>query len=188
MHTQQADPKLEHVIVKTVCGFLNAEGGVLLICVADVGAVLGVAPDLSTFIMSNLDGYELFLRQLLDTNLSASTAHTVRMRFEDVSAGQSVCLVSVAASGNPSSRSRPRAPAAQTTASSSGYAQATPRSNFTATTWSTTKPSIGADGNDAARMPTGERCRSRVRRAAHSVAGPATPPAESREKRPSRRT
>ncbi|MDA8045712.1 MAG: ATP-binding protein, partial [Actinomycetota bacterium] len=31
LHTGAVDPKLEHVIVKTVCGFLNAEGGTLLI-------------------------------------------------------------------------------------------------------------------------------------------------------------
>ena len=45
--TQQPDPKLEHVIVKTVCGLLNAGGGVLLIGVADNGEVLGVGPDLT---------------------------------------------------------------------------------------------------------------------------------------------
>ena len=28
LHTEQPDTKLEHVIVKTVCGFLNAEGGI----------------------------------------------------------------------------------------------------------------------------------------------------------------
>ena len=41
VHTEQADPKIEHVIVKTVCGFLNAEGGTLLIGVDDDGDVLG---------------------------------------------------------------------------------------------------------------------------------------------------
>ena len=107
-HTQQSDPKLEHVIVKTLCGLLNAGGGVLFIGVADNGEVLGVGPDLSTFSKSSADGYELFLRQLLDTNLSASTAHTVRVRFEEVSAGLSVCLVSVAASGKPIFAKPPR--------------------------------------------------------------------------------
>ena len=42
LHTDEADPKLEHVIVKTVCGFLNAEGGTLLIGVDDDGNVLGL--------------------------------------------------------------------------------------------------------------------------------------------------
>jgi hypothetical protein len=40
LHTGQADPKLEHVVVKTVCGLLSAEGVTLLICVGDDGEVL----------------------------------------------------------------------------------------------------------------------------------------------------
>ena len=99
-HTSQADPRLEHVIVKTVCGFLNAEGGSLLIGVADDGDVLGIGHDLSTLGKGTVDGYELFVRQLLDSNLNNPTAHTVRIRFDDVGAHR-VCVVSVASSGKP---------------------------------------------------------------------------------------
>ncbi|MCU1393484.1 MAG: hypothetical protein JWM34_1912 [Ilumatobacteraceae bacterium] len=101
IHTQQPDKKMEHVVVKTVCGFLNGEGGTLLIGVDDAGNVLGLSADLQTLgSKSNRDGYELFLRQLLDSNLSVATAGIVRIRFEDIG-GADVCLVSVAASGKP---------------------------------------------------------------------------------------
>lgn len=101
LHTQQPDPKLEHVIVKTVCGFLNAEGGTLLIGVDDTGQIIGLDNDFKTLgTKANVDGYELFLRQLLDTNLSVNTATTVRIRFED-RLGSTICVVSVAASGKP---------------------------------------------------------------------------------------
>jgi hypothetical protein len=99
-HTGQADPKLEHVIVKTVCGFLNAESGSLLIGVADDGSVLGIENDLSTLGKGNVDAYELFLRQLLDVNLTVPTAQTVRIRFEPAG-DKAVCVVSAAASGKP---------------------------------------------------------------------------------------
>lgn len=99
-HTGQADPKLEHMIVKTTCGFLNAEGGSLVIGVADDGTVQGLSHDLSTLGKGNLDAYELFLRQLLDANLTTPTAHTVRVRFEQFD-GDEVCVVSVAVSGKP---------------------------------------------------------------------------------------
>ena len=99
-HTRQADPRLEQVIVKTVCGFLNAEGGSLLIGVADDGRILGLTEDLLTLGRGDADRYELFLRDLLSANLSVSTATTVRIRFERVS-GHDVCLVSVAVSGRP---------------------------------------------------------------------------------------
>jgi hypothetical protein len=41
----QPDKKMEHVILKTVCGFLNADGGQLLIGVDDDGAVVGLDHD-----------------------------------------------------------------------------------------------------------------------------------------------
>jgi hypothetical protein len=108
LHTQQADPKLEHVIVKTVCGFLNAEGGTLLIGVSDSGEALGLDNDFSTLgSKNNPDGYELFLRQLLDANLSVSTAGTVRIRFETLG-GQLICVISTAASGKPVFAKTPR--------------------------------------------------------------------------------
>ncbi|MFE0530427.1 DUF262 domain-containing protein [Micromonospora parva] len=101
VHTQQHDPKLGQILVKAVCGFLNAEGGVLLIGVEDDGKVLGIESDFTTLgTKQNADGYELFLRQLLDHNLSASTAPTVRIRFPQVE-GKMICQVSVAASGRP---------------------------------------------------------------------------------------
>jgi hypothetical protein len=95
------DKKMEHVITKTVCGFLNGEGGTLLIGVDDDGNVVGLDDDLKTLgSKANLDGYELALRQQLDTNLSIQTAATVRISFERTD-NQDVCVVSVAASGKP---------------------------------------------------------------------------------------
>ncbi|AXV04992.1 hypothetical protein DVS28_a0285 [Euzebya pacifica] len=97
----QADKKMEHVIVKTVCGFLNAEGGNLLVGVEDDGNVIGLDLDMQTLgSKANRDGYELFLRQVLDANLSVHTAATVRIHFEEAE-GRDVCIVSVAASGKP---------------------------------------------------------------------------------------
>lgn len=96
-----ADKKMEQVIVKAVCGLLNAEGGTLLIGVDDDGKVLGLDADLGTLgKKQDLDGFELFLRQLLDNALSVPTAGKVRIRFES-SEGKDVCLVSVASSAKP---------------------------------------------------------------------------------------
>jgi len=101
VHTMQADKQMEHVITKTVCGFLNAEGGSLLIGVDDDGNVRGLADDLQTLgSKANKDGYELFLRQHLDNTVSIPTAGVVRIRFEPFGT-QEVCVVSVASSGKP---------------------------------------------------------------------------------------
>jgi hypothetical protein len=95
------DRKMEQVIVKSVCGLLNAEGGSVLIGVADDGTVLGLSADFQTFQGGgNRDKYELFIRQILDSNLSVSTAGLVKIRF-DRAGVEDVCVVSVAASGKP---------------------------------------------------------------------------------------
>jgi hypothetical protein len=95
------DKKLEHAITKTVCAFLNAEGGTLLIGVDDDGHAIGLENDYRTLgSKANRDGYELFLRQLLVNSLSVQTAGIVKIRFESLD-GDDVCVVSVAASGRP---------------------------------------------------------------------------------------
>lgn len=101
VHSGLYDKRLEHAITKTVCGFLNAEGGKLLIGVNDGGDVVGLADDMQTLgRKGNRDGYELFLRQHLDNNLSIQTAGIVRIEFEQAGTKE-ICLVAVAASGKP---------------------------------------------------------------------------------------
>lgn len=45
LHTKSPDPKIEHSVLKTIAGFMNSEGGTLLIGVEDSGKVCGVAAD-----------------------------------------------------------------------------------------------------------------------------------------------
>jgi len=101
IRAEMQDKKIEHVIVKTVCGFFNAGGGTLLVGVDDDGNTLGLDLDMQTLGgKANLDGYELWLRQHLDNNLSIPTAGLVKIRFEKLD-DVDVCVVSTAASGKP---------------------------------------------------------------------------------------
>ena len=86
----------------SLCGLLNHEGGTLLIGVADnKDRIMGLKADFSTLgSKGNRDGLELFLRQLIDSYLSAPTAQTVRIRFDSVQ-GKDVLLVAVAPSAKP---------------------------------------------------------------------------------------
>jgi hypothetical protein len=94
----QVDKRMEHVIVKTIAGFMNAEGGTLLVGVGDDGTVLGLEPDYATLgSKGNRDGYELFVTQLLDTNLSGAVGRLVQVTF-DAFDGKDVCRIAVAAS------------------------------------------------------------------------------------------
>ncbi|WP_307293518.1 AlbA family DNA-binding domain-containing protein [Microbacterium natoriense] len=74
LHTKQRDERLELVIAKTVTGFLNADGGTLLIGVSDDGRVLGLERDFSLMQRPDVDRYELWLRDLLSTRLGQNAA------------------------------------------------------------------------------------------------------------------
>ncbi len=73
----------------------------MFIGVDDDGNCLGIDQDLATLgSKAHIDGYELFVRQLLETGLSVPTAATVRVRFEAID-GKDVCVVRASASGKP---------------------------------------------------------------------------------------
>jgi ATP-dependent Lon protease len=86
LHTKQRDPVIEQMIVKSVAGFMNAEGGTLLIGVADNGDVFGVEADYKTLgKKQNQDGFALWLNGFLDNILGPTAASSVRLSFEEPS-------------------------------------------------------------------------------------------------------
>src|SRR5262249_42342741 len=59
---QKVNKELTKVVVKTIAGFMNSEGGTLLIGVADNGDVVGLERDIETLSKKLTDGFELALR------------------------------------------------------------------------------------------------------------------------------
>lgn len=100
VRTGQTDKALEAVIGKTVAGFLNADGGTLLIGVSDAGLAVGIDRDLATLSKPTRDGFELFLRNLLNTSVGADVAARMGIIFEDIE-GVTVCAVTVPAASKP---------------------------------------------------------------------------------------
>lgn len=101
-YVASAKAGVQHAVVKTVCAFLNTDGGTLIIGVDDEGVPLGLDLDMETFNKDkrNVDQYELALRTLLDTAMSASTARTVAVDFPEIN-GVVVCRLTVAGSVEP---------------------------------------------------------------------------------------
>lgn len=94
LREKRASPIVEAAIVKTVAGFLNAEGGTLLIGVADDGSPVGIEHDYAVVHKQNRDGFELHLTTLLLNSLGKdASAHltTAFHRFGD----RDVCRVEV---------------------------------------------------------------------------------------------
>ncbi len=93
--------ELERAVVKTVAGFMNADGGTLLVGVADDGAVLGLDGDYSLLAKKGTrDGFELHLSQLLAKTIGEAALAFVAVSFVDVR-GADVCRVDVRPSPEP---------------------------------------------------------------------------------------
>lgn len=92
---------LEAVIVKTVAGFLNGNGGHLVIGVSDSGEVLGLDADYGTLSKRpDRDGYQQFLINLISSTLGKGACAGLSVSFQPVK-GKEVCLVRVEAGASP---------------------------------------------------------------------------------------
>jgi len=94
-HTGTKDRKLEDAVVKSIAGFLNAGGGILLIGVSDDQEVTGVECDYPLMGKPDRDGFENWLTtRLIDDLGKNETASFVRIVFENIG-GHEVCRVNV---------------------------------------------------------------------------------------------
>ncbi len=91
---------MEDAVVKTVAGFLNTEGGTLLIGVADDRTVLGLEADYQRVKPQNGDGFVNWLTTHLVTALGHTPVTRTRARIT-VHHGQEICRVDVARSPRP---------------------------------------------------------------------------------------
>ena len=101
MRENKRNKEMEQVIVKTIAAFLNSDGGTLLIGVADDGTPLGLAHDFQTLgDKKNLDGYELFLTDLLLNAYGKDVSAFLRISFHQVG-GHDICKVWIKPSPKP---------------------------------------------------------------------------------------
>lgn len=91
---------VERAILKTIAGFMNADGGTLVIGVNDEGIVTGLREDFETLAKKNRDGFENHLVHLIKTMLGVKFANYVRTKF-DYFNDQEACLVLVEPSHKP---------------------------------------------------------------------------------------
>jgi ATP-dependent Lon protease len=95
LYTKQRDPVIEQMVIKSIAGFMNAEGGTLLIGVTDGGDVFGVETDYKTLgKKQDPDGFALWLNGTLDNALGPTAASSVMLSFEAFPEG-TVCRVDV---------------------------------------------------------------------------------------------
>jgi ATP-dependent Lon protease len=99
-HKSDKDPQIELASIKTIAGFMNAEGGTLLIGVDDDGNVLGLDNDLKLQAGNSLDDFELWLSNTIMTALGKSPATNSRISFHNTKDGK-VCRIEVSPARKP---------------------------------------------------------------------------------------
>lgn len=96
----RVNKELEHVILKTIAGFMNNRGGALIIGVDDNGEIVGLEHDYSTLKRKNRDGFEQHLISIISSNLGTDLCPLVRIIFHRVE-GEDVCRIIIQMSPRP---------------------------------------------------------------------------------------
>ena len=91
---------LEEAVARTIAGFLNHEGGTLLIGVTDTGEVAGLQADYQTLKRRDRDGFQQFLMSLVQSKLGGHVCAQVHVDFCEVR-GMDVCRIMMEPSAAP---------------------------------------------------------------------------------------
>ena len=90
LRENRTNRSLETVVLKTLAGYMNAQGGTLLIGVADDGSIVGLEKDYSALKKPDRDGFEQVLMTSVASKLGADACQCVQAVFHSVD-GHDVC-------------------------------------------------------------------------------------------------
>ena len=96
----KVNKSLEDVILKTIVGFLNNQGGILLIGVSDEGSIIGLEKDYQTLKNKNRDGFQLHIMDRISQHLGADLGPKVQVFFHEYEE-KDVCRVTTDKSDRP---------------------------------------------------------------------------------------
>lgn len=97
---QKVNKALESVIIKTIAGFMNAQGGSLLIGLDDAGSILGLEADYNTLNRKDSDGYTQLLMTTVADKLGTPACRLLRILFHSID-GKEVCRIIILPSPGP---------------------------------------------------------------------------------------
>lgn len=89
------DKKMEEIIIKTISAFSNAQGGKLLIGVADSGEILGLQDDYNSLREANKDYFEIHLNNLINSAFGKDFAPgAIEVNFPTIDE-EEICVVDI---------------------------------------------------------------------------------------------
>ena len=96
----QVNKDLEKVIMKTIAGYMNADGGQLIIGVEDNGNIFGLENDYEALKNGDSDKFENHITQLVKSAIGADSVRNFHIIFDNIQ-GKDVCLITVLKSNKP---------------------------------------------------------------------------------------
>ncbi len=100
LREQRINRSLESVVIKTLAGYMNTQGGTLLIGVADDGSIVGLEKDYTSLKKPDRDGFEQVLMTSVASKLGADACQCLQAVFHSIS-GHDVCRVIVTPAHRP---------------------------------------------------------------------------------------
>ncbi len=85
---------IERASLKTLVGFMNAQGGTLIIGVSDSGAIMGLERDYATLPRKNRDGFENHITTLVKNHIGLKFRSLIKINFESLE-HRDVCRIEV---------------------------------------------------------------------------------------------
>lgn len=96
----EVSKEMEHAVIKAIVGFMNSDGGTLLIGVDDNALVKGLENDYKSLPKKNRDGFENHLSMLVKTMIGLPFSKYVSVQFENME-DKDICMVTVRESHKP---------------------------------------------------------------------------------------
>jgi hypothetical protein len=97
---QSVNKELYEPVMKNLVGFMNAQGGVLLIGVGDDGEILGIEQDMSTLKKPGVDGFENVFNVAFGNMIGMEYRQFADLAFPQL-AEKTVCHIAVQPSSHP---------------------------------------------------------------------------------------
>lgn len=96
----KTDKNLEHVILKSIAGFLNANGGTLIIGVNDDGEILGLANDFFSLKKKNKDGFHQRIILIVSNAFGKDICSKIHISFHNIEEKE-ICTITIEPSIRP---------------------------------------------------------------------------------------
>lgn len=85
---------LEKTVMKSVAGFLNSEGGKIIVGVTDDKSIPGLEKDYATLQRKDRDGFENHFNQVFNNIVGAKFRHLIKTAFSQID-NKDVCLIEI---------------------------------------------------------------------------------------------